>query len=91
MIGLIDLISQFSGINDRQRVHSIPAEHCILSGAQSAERDEPCRSILSPNVRLVLALAIVLIIFLLLLIFVIYMRNRTFVGFIFPNLAKLIV
>ena len=66
-----------SGINERQQVHSIPAKHCVLSGAQAHEREEPCRELLSPNVRFVLTLAVAMILVLLIVILVIYRRNRT--------------
>nr|CAD2124058.1 unnamed protein product [Meloidogyne enterolobii] len=64
-------------INDIQKVHTIPSKHCVISGAQSHEREEPCRTILSSNLRLILSLTIILILILLLIICAIYRRNKT--------------
>nr|CAD2198407.1 unnamed protein product [Meloidogyne enterolobii] len=64
-------------INDIQKVHTIPSKHCVISGAQSHEREEPCRTILSSNIRLILSLTIILILILLLIICAIYRRNKT--------------
>uniref|UniRef100_A0A1I7YAX9 MRH domain-containing protein n=1 Tax=Steinernema glaseri TaxID=37863 RepID=A0A1I7YAX9_9BILA len=63
-------------VDGKQTIHSIPSRHCILSGALSKERIEPC-SVISANMQLLFAVLGTLTVALVISILVICQRNRS--------------
>ncbi|CAD5219078.1 unnamed protein product [Bursaphelenchus okinawaensis] len=63
-------------LEGKQKIHSIPSKHCVLSGMQSRQRTEACSNV-SSNVRLLFVLASGLIVLLILIIYNIHRRNKT--------------
>ncbi|CAD5226641.1 unnamed protein product [Bursaphelenchus xylophilus] len=63
-------------LEGKQKIHSIPSKHCVLSGMQSRQRVEACSNVNS-NVKLLFILAALLILFLVLIIVAFHRRNKT--------------